>query len=444
MADVGTKKLIKEFLTKNFSNLVSDNELGALKNLTSESDIMKEFGVLPKYNITGDDLKNVFENKFRAKDLFESDPSSFASGFTRLKGEVRDPLKDFSVSGEVVSMPNNPTLVNDASILQGKTVMPFVGDRTIANSKITRVGNLILDKPVYTHGGAQFADKTDAFWASMQGVMTGKQGTLETVDVMGGKPVGMTMTMGERSSDFSEDTANLFIEMLKVKKNTKKNLSELTNSLKNKTYSTINKDTMKQEIKQPFKTMPDFNKIEEFEKYFKSLPGTTRATFIKEMDSAKAQNLGAPNIGQLRLALTNPGLTAEDWLGMGARFADLDPKRGVLPSAHPTYRSQLMKAPNADTFTFGTTVPHNLMLRKIYEQRRAEQKYNKKGEPLYYGYNKPAPADYKTIEMKPSRVEVIDQQNVDEVSKYLQIKKNLGDRDAYEYLNKLIPSPNST
>ena len=33
---------------------------------------------------------------------------------------------------------------------------------------------------------------------------------------------------------------------------------------------------------------------------------------------------------------------------------------------------------------------------------------------------------------------------VDEVSKYLQIKKNLGDRDAYEYLNKLIPPPNST
>ena len=35
---------------------------------------------------------------------------------------------------------------------------------------------------------------------------------------------------------------------------------------------------------------------------------------------------------------------AEDWLGMGARFVDLDPKIGVLQSTHPSYDSQLMKS----------------------------------------------------------------------------------------------------
>ena len=33
-------------------------------------------------------------------------------------------------------------------------------------------------------------------------------------------------------------------------------------------------------------------------------------------------------MGHARLALTNPGLMAEDWLSMGGRFVDLDPKRG--------------------------------------------------------------------------------------------------------------------
>ena len=67
---MASPKVILNFLKNNFDNLLSDNELGALKGLTKEKDIMKEYGSLPKYNITGEDLKNVFENKFRAIDLY--------------------------------------------------------------------------------------------------------------------------------------------------------------------------------------------------------------------------------------------------------------------------------------------------------------------------------------------------------------------------------------
>ena len=58
-------------------------------------------------------------------------------------------------------------------------------------------------------------------------------------------------------------------------------------------------------------------------------------------------------------------MLAEDFLGMGARFVDIDPSLGVLPSKHTTYKSQIMKAPDAETYTFGTNIPRTIMLRKI-------------------------------------------------------------------------------
>jgi hypothetical protein len=63
---------------------------------------------------------------------------------------------------------------------------------------------------------------------------------------MGGKPVGMTTTMGERGGDFSLDTANVIIESLRVKKNTKKNLNEMTKVIKNQKFR------IKDKVSQPF------------------------------------------------------------------------------------------------------------------------------------------------------------------------------------------------
>ena len=90
-----------------------------------------------------------------------------------------------------------------------------------------------------------------------------------------------------------------------------------------------------------------------------------------------------------------------------------------------------MKAKDAETYTFGTTVPHTIMLRKIMQNRRDAGKY---------GNFKPQSADYKTLEMSPANIEVVDPQLIDEASKFLEIKRNLGDREAYEYAQKLIPT----
>jgi hypothetical protein len=416
---MASSALIRQFLTKNFKPLFTDNELGALGNLgNTREDLIKEFGSLPSYEITGDDILNAYGNKVRAIDMYNKSSLPFQRAYT---GLVRDPLKDFSVRAQVSSIGKDPTLVTDASVLEGRTIVPMVGDRTMRGADITGIGALDFDNPVRTYGGAQFMDDSDAAWASKRGAMSGKQNVIETIDKMGGKPVAMPVTMAERGGDFSLDTANLIIESFKSMDLPKSKLNTITKLIKETTI----------EGKTPFKKVPNLNNIDEFAKYFKELPGTSRALLVKRLDKDQLQKAGAPDIGQIRIAQSNPGLLAEDWLGMGARFVDLDPKRGVLPSNHPSYDSQLMKAKDAETYTFGTTIPHTIMLRKLMQNRRDAGKY---------GNFKPQSADYKTLEMSPSNIEVVDQQLIDEASKYLEIKRNIGDKEAYEYAQKLIPA----
>jgi len=419
MADPIVRNLVKQFLTKNFKPLFSSNELGALGNLGNTSDdLIKQFGSLPSYEITEDAIRDALSGKIRAIDMYNPKAGSFQSGYT---GLVRDPLKDFSVRGKVSSIGKDPTLATDASILEGKTIVPMVGDRIIRGADITGIGALDFENPVRTYGGIQFMDDSLAAWASKKGAMQGKQNVIETIDKMGGKPVAMPVTMAERGGDFSLDTANLIIESFKSMDLPKSRLNKITKLIK----GTIDAGET------PFKKVPNLNNIDDFAKYFRTMPGTARALLVKTLDKDALQKAGAPNIGQIRLASTNPGLYAEDWLGMGARFVDLDPNLGVLKSKHPSYDSQLMKAKDAETYTFGTTVPHTIMLRKIMQNRRDAGKY---------GNFKPQSADYKTLEMSPANIEVVDPQLIDEASKFLEIKRNLGDREAYEYAQRLIPT----
>jgi hypothetical protein len=414
-------KLVKKFLTDNFKPLFSSNELGALGNLSSTTDdLTKKFGGLREFEITGDDLTQAFGDKVRAIDMTKENAPPFQSGYSRL---VKDPLQDFTMRGQVGAIQKSPTLATDASMLQGKTLIPIVGDRTSRDVIITGIGDLEFENPVRTFGGVQFMDDPNQGWASMMDAMNAFNKKVETVEQMGGKPVGITTTMGERGGDFSLDTANVIIESLKVKKNTKKNLNQMTKVIKNQKFR------IKDKVSQPFAKVPNLNDVEEFASYFRNLPGSARAELVKVFDKAELQNLGAPNIGQIRIATTNPGLLDADFLGMGARFTDL--QSGVVPSKHTTYDSQIMKAPDAEVFTFGTNIPKTIMLREPMAKVRAE------GKGL--GAFASMPADYRKLAMN-TPVQPVDQQLVDEASKYLEIQRTLGDRAAYEYAQKLIPA----
>jgi len=413
------KPFLKKFLTDNFKPLFTDNELGALGNIMNDKQLKNEFGALPSFEITGEDLRSVGSEKFRLKDFLYENPLPFQMDYSRLRGAQRDPLKDFSMRGQVGAIQKSPTLATDASMLQGKTILPLVGDRSSRDVVITGIGDVEFNNPVRTSGGIQFMDDKDQSWASMMSVMKDINKTVETVEQMGGKPVGMTATMGAEGGDFSLDTANLILETLKAKDLSKTQLNKITKAIQNQV----------KDGKKPFANMPNLNNMDEFESYFKGLVGSPRGNLVKAFDKAEVQDLGGPSVGQIRFSLTNPGLIAEDSLGMGTRFSDI--QSGMSKSSHPSYDTKIMKAPNAEVFTFGTGIPRTIMLRDPMAKVRAEGKG--------FGALKALPADQRKLQMNLP-VQPVDQQLVDEASKYLEIKRNIGDREAYEYAQKLIPA----
>ena len=86
-----SKKLVRDFLVKNFKPLFSDNELGALGNIATSDQLKKEFGALPRFEITGDAILGAIGNRTRAIDMYKDNALPFQRGYTKL---VRDPLKD--------------------------------------------------------------------------------------------------------------------------------------------------------------------------------------------------------------------------------------------------------------------------------------------------------------------------------------------------------------
>ena len=163
-----SKSLVKNFLIRNFKPLFTDNELGALGDIATSEQIKKEFGALPSFEITGDDILGALGNKTRAIDMVSEKAPSFQSGYTRL---VKDPLKDFTMRGQVGALQKSPTLATDASMLQGKTIIPIVGDRTSRDVIITGIGDLNFENPVRTFGGIQFMDDADQGWADRKSVV---------------------------------------------------------------------------------------------------------------------------------------------------------------------------------------------------------------------------------------------------------------------------------
>mgnify|MGYP003149094052 FL=1 len=82
MADPIVRNLVKQFLFKNFKPLFTSNELGALGNLgNTREDLIKQFGSLPSYEITGDDIISAFGNKTRAIDMYKENPLPFQRSY---------------------------------------------------------------------------------------------------------------------------------------------------------------------------------------------------------------------------------------------------------------------------------------------------------------------------------------------------------------------------
>ena len=371
-----------------------------------------------EFTMTGDDLRAKSQARARADEEVEMYPGMPYAG-TVVQG--RAALDDLEVKGFEAGDTTPPTLM-DIAQLKDKTIMPVVGDLT-SDRIITSINDLELPEAVKLQAGAQFMDKGDQLWASDQGPMTGKLNVARQVE----DPVYMHMAMGAKSGDFAKHSGAVLTEMFKAADLTKKQKTDLAELIRGQTFRKGTKTIT------PFTDFKDFTDPSYIGEYLAGLKaGSNRETFMKVLEKKAAQDLGAPDVTALRLAVTNPELFGTDFLNMGYRFGFPDVEGGnkpTDPSIHTTYGTYVDKKPGTDAGTLGIDVPYTIMMRDVAAARRAEGKG---------GLLEGMPSDYKTFEMRPSNVQVVDNQLIDEVSKFREIQEREGRERALRYARGLL------
>lgn len=219
--------------------------------------------------------------------------------------------------------------------MQGGWLLPAWGDRSLAGSRLTAVGEQRLGTPVEMQGGHGFMPanvETGAAWASGKPVVGRLSKQVQQL-AASGDPVYFPYTaMGERSVDFSHHVSDTLAELLKARPLPTKAATEFNDMMRRADAN--------------FPATEDWPGLRspKLKEYLAEASGDVRNKFAKKMDTTKAQTLGLPSVAEARHAVTDPRLLDVATGDTGLSIARLDPTGKVIADpAHPhrTYDTQL-------------------------------------------------------------------------------------------------------
>lgn len=88
--------------------------------------------------------------------------------------------------------------------LQGETILPIMGDRSIGGGELRSVQGVPLDAPVQLEGGPMYPFLGESGWASMEAAARGKQRHIDkAAEATGQAPIAMYTSMGDLAMDFN-------------------------------------------------------------------------------------------------------------------------------------------------------------------------------------------------------------------------------------------------
>ena len=332
--------------------------------------------------------------------------------FSGMKSQQAKLLPQHYSEGFMSNQTIKPAKINWED-LEGKTVFSVVGDPTSANT-ITNVQGQKLGTPVESQAGVEFMDKQDYGYASAQQAMSSTHNEIvRAIDKDGADPLLMYLQMAEVSGDFADHTGMLVGELFKQARISSNAVSAIDDHIRKIGVDKIipkldsdgfkiwdNKNNQWKTTTKRERPFSDFKSVADplyMAKYIAELPtGSLRAGLIKGLDKHGLQQMGVPNIGDVRLALMNPDLFGKDWLSAGERFVIPDVNRGLFPTPdglHNTYDTTIGKVGQSMKVD-SDGVPMNLILQDMSEAMRARGT----GGRLV-----PTSADYKVAEASPKR-----------------------------------------
>ena len=329
--------------------------------------------------------------------LYKTKPDTYVDEIPVESREVKDlnisPKKDISIED-----------------LQGKTIIGTQGDRVDIGREVTGIRGQVLDEPVRLHGGRGFMREPPYLWASDQKYVRDIAKTAQEVkEKTGEDPLLGYISMAGQSGDFSTDMSDTVMELVKNAKISKKNAKEFDSWVIN------NVDPNWTGIKNPIT-----------KQYLKNnLSGSKRRVLWQELNRNYWTEKGFPNMGDARVAITDPNLLMSPSMEMST-FGKLDSSGRVLTSPqqyHPSYASVVEGVYEGDLLE---GVPAKILLRNFFTNRRADETAK-------------LSSDQRSLMMsgRGDVTETVDQQMIDEAMQFLDLEERVARENFLRDLDKL-------
>ncbi len=329
--------------------------------------------------------------------LYKTKPDTYVDEIPVESREVKDlnisPKKDISIED-----------------LQGKTIIGTQGDRVDIGREVTGIRGQALDEPVRLHGGRGFMREPPYLWASDQKYVRDIAKTAQEVkEKTGEDPLLGYISMAGQSGDFSTDMSDTVMELVKNAKISTKNAKEFDSWVIN------NVDPNWTGIKNPIT-----------KQYLKNnLSGSKRRVLWQELNRNYWTEKGFPNMGDARVAITDPNLLMSPSMEMST-FGKLDSSGKVLTGPqqyHPSYASVVEGAYEGDLLE---GVPAKILLRNFFTNRRADETAK-------------LSSDQRSLMMsgRGDVTETVDQQMIDEAMQFLDLEERAARENFLKDLDKL-------
>lgn len=207
--------------------------------------------------------------------------------------------------------------------LLGKPFMMLPWDKSSAAKEVSQIGNMKLSEPVTTLGGIGYMrfPQQEIIASTGEVVKRFKKKALEGEKKYEQPILAMQNTMGGSGIDFATFTTETFLNALPQAKISAKNAEKIDEFMRSKFPDWVG-------IKSP--------KLRE---HLMSFKGTPKGERLKRLDSATVQDLGVPNISQIRYGLSSDLLKNQrEGLG-GYTIGEMNPSLDMrVPDIlHPTY-----------------------------------------------------------------------------------------------------------
>ena len=269
--------------------------------------------------------------------------------------------------------------------LEGRVLTPAYGDRTASDATLKKVGETELETPVKLEGGHGFMREGEGLWASEFPAMKSKASAMEKMD----DPLMVYTAMAGQAGDFSKMMSDTTLQIIKQSDISKKAAKE---------YDNLVKKTLK------LKDWPGILS-ENIDEYVDNMPGTKRRELWQQMDKKAFQDLGFPNMGVIRTAISDAELLAVPSFAAG-RSIGQPTSLELRPSTHGTYGTEIIGDYKG---SLDFDVPGEIIFRDFFTNMAQRLKETGKSNPQ------------RAFLMTPSVSQKVDQQMIDEVNEFQEL-----------------------